>query len=155
MEISRASGMKSPMATPWYKVTDKAGVGTDIVTSTIMVHPFRSLLPENYWNVVVEVQATIQKTGGSGFAYVWVRTDPVGHQLGTTPNAAPVKAYTARNAAQETAVTRKWLIKLDVFASSGNTYQDQLDLYVEATGSAEDTAFSLTDIKSRLIYLPF
>lgn len=155
MEISRASGMKSPMATPWYKVADKAGVGTDIVTSTNMVHIFGNILPENYWNVVVEVQATIQKTGGSGIAYVWARTDPVGHQLVTTPKAAPVMAYTARNAAMETAITRKWLIKLDVFASSGNTYGDQLDLYVEATGSAEDTAFSLTDIKSRLIYFPF
>lgn len=155
MEISRTSGMKSPMATPWRTVADKAGVGTDIVTSTKMVHPFESFLPENYWNVVVEVQATIQKTGGSGIAYVWVKTDPVGHQLVTTPNAAPVRAYTARNAARETAITRKWLIKLDVFASSGNTFQDQLDIYVEATGSEEDTAFSLTDIKSRLIYFPF
>jgi len=155
MEISRASGMKSPMATPWYKVSDKAGVGTDIVTSTIMPHVFGNILPENYWNVVVEVQATIQKTGGSGLAYVWVKIDSVGHQLGTTPNASPVKAYTARNAALETAITRKWLIKLDVFASSGNVIQDQLDIYVEATGSADDTAFSLTDIKSRLIYFPF
>jgi len=153
MEISRASGMNSPMATPWYKVSDKAGVGTDIVTSTIMPHVFGNILPENYWNVVVEVQATIQKTGGSGLAYVWVKIDPV--KLVTTPNAAPVRAYTTRNAARETAVTRKWLIKLDVFASSGNVIQDQLDIYVEATGSADDTAFSLTDIKSRLIYFPF
>jgi hypothetical protein len=155
MEISRASGMKAPMATPWYIVSDKAGVGTDVVTSTNMVHIFGNILPENYWNVVVEVQATIQKTGGSGLAYVWVKIDPVGHQLVTTPYTPPVRAYTTRNAALETAITRKWLIKLDVFASSGNATQDQLDLYVEATGSKEDTAFSLTDIKSRLIYFPF
>jgi hypothetical protein len=145
---------KAPVATSWVTVADLSGTGTTVLTSA-QFNLLPNDLPDCY-DVEIEVQYTVTKTGGTGQAHSWIRM-PV--NLFNTPltntGAEGVDQFTAL-VGTVTSTTYKTRLKPTILQSSGVNWSlsGQFAMQVRVKGQNADTAFTVSNIRARFIYVP-
>lgn len=152
MKMTKNAAGSKPMVTNWVTAPNLTGIGTANVQSALMVQYLASL-PE-YYDLFIEVNATLQRTAGTGNARVVVALAGYGENLVTSINSPATLKYTTMQEAAATARTRKWIIKPSVLQSVGTTLAEKIDVFIYGSGSSADTEFAISDIKFRLIYFP-
>lgn len=145
-------GMKAPIAMEWVAVADISGIGTEVVESVDIQLPFPVV---DFYDLMVEIGFTGKVTGGSGSSSIWAKFRNMPFNAGVTNGVQASDLYLPRVAIGAASRTRKMIFKPSIIQNEGSgTSTDRYFVYIRAKGTAEDTAFSVTGIKARLIYMP-
>ncbi len=142
--------VKAPVVTDWVTVADITGTGTSIVESASINLPHPS---NSFFDLKIEVEFNHAKTAGTGFCRTWVKLATPGYQLTTTDGATGGFYYTSR-ITTDSVRKRKVLISRSVIQSRDAAVDDMSNIVIRAVGTEEDTAFTVSSIRARLIYVP-
>ena len=141
---------KAPIATDWVTAADIGGTGTAAVESAGMT----LLIPtDGMMDWCIEIQYNEMRVGGSGNTISYGKILPL--QVANVAAEGPaVTFYSASTAAAGT--SRQRIIRVKPMAFGARNAYDASHLFVSvlSRGSAADTQFSITGIKSRIIYAP-
>lgn len=140
-----------PIATAWVTTDNITGTGTAVVETTVINIPMTSL--PAYTDLIVEVQFTQVRTGGTGLCVAWAKFPQEAGAGLTSDGAGPTVLYGTAQTADNTSRTRVVRARFPLMMDGYNG-APQKAVYVRAKGSAADTEWAVSDIKARLIYTP-
>lgn len=135
--------------TPWHPASeDLVGVGTTKLYTNLAMY----LPAEHVYLPQIQVEYTARRTGGSGFVQTWL--DLRGYDLTDGENKEAARLYTSRVSTGATTRVRRVTLTPAALqtANWGNT-EDRLYLVMGAAGSGADSEFSVTNIRTRLVWL--
>lgn len=142
--------VKAPVVTDWVTVADITGTGKSIVESASINLPHPS---NSFFDLKIEVKFNHERTAGTGFCRTWVKLMTPGHLLTTTDGDPGGTYYTSRTTT-DSVRKRKVLISRSVIQSRDGAVDDMSSIVIRAVGTEEDTAFTVSSIRARLIYVP-
>lgn len=153
MEIERGA-MKAPVATDWVTVGNISGTGIDVVSSTTLVLALGDL-PDLADIPIIEVEFTQVVTGGTGLCNAYVTGTRMHLAEKATAGAEATDLVLGTQDASTTSKLRKIRIKPLILQNRGLSGTDSsVQIIVKAKGSAADTAFAVTGIRARFVYIP-
>jgi hypothetical protein len=141
-----------PIATAWVTTDNITGTGTSVVETTVMNIPMASL--PAYTDLIVEVQFTQVRTGGTGSCLAWAKFPQEAGAGLTSDGAGPTVLYSTAQFTDTTPRTRVVRARFPFMMDGYSGAPPQKAVYVRAKGSAGDTEWAVSDIKARLIYTP-
>ena len=145
------------IATDWVTAADTTGTGTTVEVSAAMY----ILMPDiTMLDWVVEIERTQVVTAGTGYGRSYVRLLDCQGDITVVGGSAPVPFYSSYVSVSTVAYKRRTLIKPSVLQSASSEVTSRLSVYVHGVGTAAGpepaaTEWSMTEIRARLIYLPF
>lgn len=157
MKILRTGvGMKAPIATDWVTVADIGGgdgtaTGTDIISSatmTLMTYNLPDLI-----DLMIEIRFRHQLISGTGGVLTWAKLPMTSYELEATQAPSQKDMYTHKLIAMVD-TPRKILIRKPLIEPMYSGAYSRFHVLVEARGEFSNAIWAVTDIKSRLIYVP-
>jgi hypothetical protein len=155
MEFIRG-GMKAPIATDWVSVADIGGgdgstTGETIVSSAVIAINQPKVTASSW---VIETQFDHIRTAGSGNNQAWVQYEGNAQDVLSTSGTIAISRYSPVFIAINFSRSRIVLWKPPLFPFSSFTNNEQLRLFVLGKGTVADNVWTITNIRSRLLYVP-
>lgn len=156
MEILR-TGMKAPIATDWVTVADIGGgdgtaTGTTIISSATMALITYDL--PDLIDLMIEIRFRHQLISGTGGVLTWAKLPMTSYELEATQAPSQKDMYTHKLISATADTPRKILIRKPLIEPMYSGAYSRFHVLVEARGEFPDAIWAVTDIKSRLIYVP-
>ena len=152
MDLTRGA-LKAPVYTDWTSVANIAwdGVsGLNIVMSANILIRMDTLPP---WFVCyADFSFDMQVTAGAGVVLGWVRFNRQNTGLITTDASPPPLTYIPE--VQGDGTKRNYTPKAQIYGPSYSDPVPYLFANVRGVGTGASTAWAITDIKARLMYIP-
>lgn len=141
------------VATDWVEASaDLSGTGTDVAVSSYM----QISLPDvSMVDWCLEVERTVQRTGGTGVAVSTIKIAGFQGDVTSTDGADAASFYAGQVKGNDTARMKRSLFRSSVLQPSTYEGLSALGVYVRGNGSAADTQWAVTGIRCRLLYVPF